>query len=280
MPNPQLSGLSASLQLSSSPARDDALRNFHVMGPKSVVPLTGFCWMDAPSRKLAQQAREAQLTKMEKVTRSILDPAPSWLGEVFLYGSVHFMSQHLVDDGWPTKKQMWDTLAEAAQSAFSLYALLQKTAVVDFLLATSELKPETLGSLSGTLLNIASCAVQACQSPVLVDKNGARRKGRGKALLPRAMPARYICAAVVSEVICFLVERGVDQPSKDAAYIAADLLWKAWPGHGIQAGTTNPKRIWTRYFDAVDDPRLKSIRVAIREHLLARSGGWNIKTRI
>jgi hypothetical protein len=84
--------------------------------------------------------------------------------------------------------------------------------------------------------------------------------------MPGVMPAKYICAAVIAEVISFFAARGCPSPSQQDARAAVDLYWKAWPQKSKGWGS-DPRKGWERYFEAAGDPRLESIRREVRRHL-------------
>jgi len=100
----------------------------------------------------------------------------------------------------------------------------------------------------------------------MLDARGKIRSGRGKALLPGSMPARYICAAIISEAVRFLEQKGLSAPTKAKLNQSATHLWtsllpplKGW------GESRSPS--WTRYFKAAEDPRLATLRQEVFRHL-------------
>lgn len=182
-------------------------------------------------RMSEQEAKAAHLAKMDKVAKCIIDPVPPWLSKVLSDWSFDVRSQDSIDQMWPTRKQMWDFLAGAGSLAIQLHDLLRNAAGAGFLATNSKLESEEgLKHLAAELSNFAGYAAEARKSPLLVGKNGkALKGGAGKPLLPGVMPAKYVCAAIIAEVIAFFVERENPLPSKRKAYGAAELLWTAWP---------------------------------------------------
>jgi hypothetical protein len=218
-----------------------------------------------------QEARAAHLVKMHEVAKCIVDPVPSWLSKVLSNWSFDVRSQDSIDRMWPTRKQMWDSLARTASLAIELQNLFSDPAVAGFLVTNSKLESDDyLKHLGAELSKFAGFAAEACRSPLLVGKNGKVLSGPGKPLMPGIMPAKYVCAAIIAEVIAFFVERKNPLPSKRKAYAAAERFWMAWPVP--ERGTrTDPTKGWGRYFDAADDPRLETLRKEVRRHLSIRA---------
>jgi hypothetical protein len=218
-----------------------------------------------------KEAKAAHLATMGEVAQCIVDPVPSWLPELLSDWSFDVRSQDSIDQMWPTRKQMWDSLAQAGSLAIKLQDILRNSAVTGFLVTNSNLESEEfVQNLAADLSKFAGYAAVARKSPLLVGKNGKILAGASKPLLPGVMPAKYVCAAVIAEVISFLVERGNPLPSKRRAHAAAERFWTAWPVEekGVR---TDPTKGWTRYFDAAEDPRLRSLRNEVRRHLSIRA---------
>jgi hypothetical protein len=221
----------------------------------------------AHQRMSEQEARAAHLAKMDKVAKCIIDPVPSWLPKVLSNWSFDVRSQDSIDQMWPTRSQMRDSLAQAGDLAIQLHDLLGNGAMAGFLVTNSKLESEEyLRNLAAELSKFAGFTAEAYRSPQLVGKDGKVRGGAGKPLLPGIMPAKYVCAAIISEVIAFFDERGNPRPSKRKAYAAAEQLWTAWPVPETGA-RTDPTKSWTRYFDAANDPKLEKLRKEVRRHL-------------
>jgi hypothetical protein len=219
----------------------------------------------------AQEAKAAHLVKMGEVAKCIVDPVPSWLAEVLSDWSFDVRSQDSVDQMWPTRSQMRDSLAQAGNLAIQLQDLLRTATLVGFIVTNSKLgSEEYLKHLAAELSKFAGYAAEARKSPLLVGNKGKMLLGAGKPLLPGVMPAKYVCAAIIAEVIDFFVERKNRLPSKRKAYAAAERLWMAWP---VKEGgpRTDPTKAWSRYFDAANDPRLGILRKEVRRHLSIRA---------
>jgi hypothetical protein len=177
----------------------------------------------ARRRMSEQEAKAAHLAKMEKVAKCIIDPAPSWLSKVLSNWSFDVRSQDSIDQMWPTRSQMWDSLARAAGLAIQLHDLLRNAAMAGFLVTNSKLESEEyLRNLGSELSKFAGFAAEACRSPLLIGKNGKVLGGAGKPLLPGGMPAKYVCAAIIAEVIAFFAERG--NAANDSITAAIALL--------------------------------------------------------
>jgi hypothetical protein len=226
----------------------------------------------ATRRRLSEQeAKAAHLAKMDEVAKCIVDPVPSWLSEVLSDWSFDVRSQDSIDQMWPTRKQMWDPLARACSLAIELQDLFRDPAMPGFLVTNSKLESEEyLKHLASELSKFAGYAAEACRSPLLVGKNGKVLSGASKPLLPGVMPAKYVCAAIIAEVIAFFVEQENPLPSKRKAYAAAERLWTAWPVEK-KGPRTDPTKGWSRYFEAANDPRLKALRKEVRRHLSIRA---------
>lgn len=225
----------------------------------------------ARRRMSEQEAKAAHLAKMGEVAKCIVDPVPSWLPELLSDWSFDVRSQDSIDQMWPTRKQMWESLARGGTLAIELQDILRNSAVTGFLVTNSKLESEEfLKSLATELSKLSGYAAEARKSPLLVGKNGKILAGASKPLLPGVMSAKYVCAAIVSEVISFFVERGLPQLSKRRAHAAAEKFWAAWPTKE-KGARSDPTKGWTRYFKTADDARLKSLRDEVRLHLRIRA---------
>jgi hypothetical protein len=226
----------------------------------------------APRRRMSEQeAKAAHLAKMNEVAKCIVDPVPSWLPEVLSDWSFDVRSQDSIDQMWPTRKEMWDSLAGAGNLAIELQNSFRDSAMVGFLMTNSKLESEEyLKHLASQLSKFATFTAEACRSPLLVGKDRKVLGGAGKPLLPGVMPAKYVCAAIISEVIFFFTERGKPPPSKRKSYAAAERLWTAWPLEK-KGPRTDPTKGWSRYFAAANDPRLGALRNEVRRHLSIRA---------
>jgi hypothetical protein len=209
-------------------------------------------------------AKEAHMAKMEEVGKLILADPPSWLSDVLSRFSFDFYSAHNTEAMWPTRTEMRDSLAEAGVSAIELSNLLRNSAMVAFLTSNSDADPETIDALSPLLSKFAAWAHQARNAPQLVGSNKKLLPGRGKPLLPGTMPGKYVCAAIIAEVLAFF--EGKDPaPSNRRARKAADKFWQSW---GPSEGWGNdPLTGWKRYFENVRDPKLELLRSEVRRHL-------------
>jgi hypothetical protein len=160
----------------------------------------------ARQRVSEQEAKAAHLAKMSEVAHLIVRPVPFWLPEVLSEFSFDVRSQHSIDEIWPTRKELWSLLARGRNLAIELQNVLQHFAVSGFLVTNSKLESETsLQNLTSELSKFTACAAEASKSRLLVGKNGKPLAGGGIPHLPGVMPAKYICAAIISEVISFFV---------------------------------------------------------------------------
>ena len=188
--------------------------------------------MDATGRQPGSEheAKAAHLAKMRKVAGCIVDSVPSWLPEALSDWSFNVKSQDSIDRIWPTRKELWNSLAHGASSAIELQTVLTDIGLTEFLITNSDLESdEFLHGLASQLSKFTAYAAKACRSPLLVGKDGKLLPGASKPLLPGVMPARYVCAAIIAETISFLADRGKPVPSKRKAHNAAEEFWKAWP---------------------------------------------------
>jgi hypothetical protein len=79
------------------------------------------------------------------------------------------------------------------------------------------------------------------------------------------MSPRYICAAIIVEVIDFFYPEKDSRPSQRRAWSAADKLWRTWfkPDPKVSDELTR----WKASFNKADDPRLQPLRSYIRRVL-------------
>jgi len=229
--------------------------------------------ISVPTRRItALKKKKAHYAKMSAVAKLIVDSPEKWLLDVLSDFSFDVRSNDSIHAMWPTRKEMHDGLGEAWNLAFKLRNVLQNGAMTGFLATNSELvSEERIEALANELFEFSKYAAQARKSPTLVGEDGQLLSGPAKPLLPGEMPAKYVCAAIIAEVISFFVERGSPPPSQQNARKAADLYWTAWPQENKRKSWGDPQKGWGRYFDAADDERLFPLRQQVRLHLSIRS---------
>jgi hypothetical protein len=200
-----------------------------------------------------------------RAAEQIISPAPSWLSDVLADQSFKLISAHSIEEIWPTRQQLREELREIYNLADLLDRRLQNSAATGFIAVNSSADFHEFSSVARHLDQLRSRIRQALQSPQLVGKNGKLLKGRGKPLLPNTMPPRYICAAIIAEVIDFLYPEKDSRPPQRKAWSAADKLWGTWfePDPKWPVERTR----WKDYFKAVDDPRLLPLRSEMRRVL-------------
>jgi hypothetical protein len=230
--------------------------------------------ISVPTRRLtAQQAKHAHYEKMSAVAELLVDSIPNGMLDVLSDFSFDVRSNDSIYEMWPTRIEMHEDLCEAWDLAFRLRNVLKKAPLAGFLATNSKYgTEERVTALCEDLFEFSLNAAEARRSPALVGEDGQLLSGAGKPLLPGDMPPKYVCAAIIAEVISFLVERGVPTPSQTNAQMAAHLYWTAWPrGPKKRKGWgSHPQKGWGRYFDAADDERLSPLRQEVRRHLSIR----------
>jgi hypothetical protein len=96
----------------------------------------------ARRRMSAHEAKVAHLAKIGEVAKCIVDPVPSWLSEVLSDWTFDVRSQDSIDQMWPTRSQMWNSLAQAGNLAIQLQDLLRNAAMAGFVVTNSKLESE------------------------------------------------------------------------------------------------------------------------------------------
>jgi hypothetical protein len=216
------------------------------------------------------EIKAAHRAKMLQVAEHFVKSVPPWLPDVLSDWSFEVRSQSSIDAIWPTKREMWDSLAHAGDLALQLSDALKQVGVAGFLATNSEAKSEQiLEDLAAQLSEFAGFAAQARNSPQLVGDDGEILPGAGKPLSAGVMPAKYVCAAIIAEVISFFRQQGNPEPTKQDTRAAADPFWTSWSAH--KGWGNDPRTVWKRYFEAADDPRLAPFRKQVRRQLNIRS---------
>jgi hypothetical protein len=147
---------------------------------------------------------------------------------------------------------------------------LKTTRLAGFLpLGSNAYSEHFFSDLEDKLLHSMMCAAELEKSPLIVGKNGKMVRGAGRPLLPGTMPAKYVCATIIAEVISFFVKRGLPKPSMRTAYKAAERYWMSWP-LGSDRIRSDPTKAWSRYFEGVDEPKFIRLRAQVRTMLTIR----------
>jgi hypothetical protein len=219
----------------------------------------------------SKNKKELHKARMREVAETITTDPPSWLFELLSDFSLDVASAHAIDTIWPTRDDIWGSLAKTGTRAIELSDVLRDSLMVGFLLRNSEMESEAFVSdLISLLSKLATYARQARNSRQLVGPNGQILPGRGKARLPGNMPPKYVCAAIIGEVWAFFHCDTAPEPSNRNARTAANLFYNSWiqPTKGWGNNTLNG---WGRYFKAISDPELELLRKEVRRHLNIRS---------
>lgn len=221
-----------------------------------------------PRGRTEAEARAAHLVKMRGVLECIWHSPPEAACEALLDASFEVRLQEGIDTIRPTRAEMLKLLDESVALIDRISELLQHPTFSGFVVSNSDLENETiLQQAQEALSPIRSAALQARNSPQLM-KNGKLIRGAGKALLPNEMPAKYVCAAIIAELIEFSKLQGNSQPTQKAAWTGADRLWKSW--FRSESWGDDPLTSWKEYFKAADDPKLRRIRQGFHRHLAIR----------
>ncbi|MGC1370176.1 MAG: hypothetical protein WA831_10085 [Methylovirgula sp.] len=191
---------------------------------------------------------------------------PPWLPDFLSDWSFELVSACSIEEISPTRQEMRNELVEIWRLANLLDSHLQNSAVTGLIAVSSGADFHEVSSDSVRHLNqLRSRIRQALKSPELVDENGETIRGRGKPLLPNAVPPKRLCAGIIAEVIDFLCPDKDSRPPLRKACSAADKLWGAWfKPNGWGKDRLN---CWKDYFRALDEPRLQSFRSEVRRVL-------------
>ena len=221
-----------------------------------------------------KQAKEAHYAKMSAIANLLVSPTPRGLLDVLSDFSFDVRSNDSIYEIWPTRDEMRALLSQAGQLAFELSSVLQNGPMTAFLAQNSKFGSEDrIKNLTAELFELLRHAAEARKSPLLIGDDGYLLSGAGKPLLSGDMPPKFLCAAIIAEVISFLVGRGSPPPSQKNTRMAAHLYWTALPqGEEKRQGWgSDPQKGWQRYFDAANDERLYPLRQEVRRHLTIRS---------
>jgi hypothetical protein len=216
------------------------------------------------ARRSGEERKAAHLAKMLEVGAIITRNQPSWLPDVLSNFSSDVYSAHNTEAMWPTRTQMWDSLADAGGAAIELSRVVDDWAMVAFLTSNSPTDYEAVSQLKDLLSKLAASAHQARKAPQLIGADGNILPGRGKPFLPGQMPGKFLCAAVIAEVWAFFNEKD-PAPSNRRAWNAADEFWHSWVPP--ESWGTDPLTRWKRYSENVRDPKLELFRSEIQRWL-------------
>ncbi len=205
-----------------------------------------------------------------RAAEEIISPAPSWLPDVLSELSFELPSAHGIEEIWPTREEMHEELLEIHRLVDLLSERLQNSAVTGFMEANTDADaPAVLSNIAQDHRELCALVQQALKAPQLVGENGELLRGRGKPLLSNTMSPRYICAAIIVEVIDFFYPEQDRLPSQRRSWSAANKLWRTWfkPDPMVSAELTR----WKASFKKADDPRLQPLRSYIRRILSSKA---------
>lgn len=204
---------------------------------------------------------------IERAAGVLATPAPLWLVDVLSDFSFEVASQHSIDEITRTRKETFVSVSSAQEMAAGLVDFLRGPGGPGFIAAhASEVSEEFQQQLIGSLEKFLAGSRTARAS--MLDETGRIRAGRGKAVLPGMMSARYTCAAIVSEAAAFVEEYRFAPTSKVNLYRAATHLWTSWIRLNGWGNSRLPS--WKSYFEATADDRLAGLRREVRRHLSIR----------
>jgi hypothetical protein len=208
--------------------------------------------------------------KMQRVAQLITSPAPLWLNDLLSDWSVAIWSDHSIDEIWPTRREMRDTLVAIETLAVQLQKALKQPGPLGLFISDAGTSfGKSLKDGNRFLAELVLQVRQARTSPRLVTIDGKVLPGRGKTMLAGVMPAKYRCAAVIAEVWAFFHNGEDPFPSDRAALDAARELWEAWISSN--SWSDQPHNGWKKYFKAVRNDNLQPLRSEVRRHLAIRS---------
>jgi hypothetical protein len=203
--------------------------------------------------------------KVRCAAECLISPAPAWLIEVLSDFAFEISTQHSIDEMSLTRTELFKSITSAQRMAIGFIEYLQTPHGPGFVSAHA---PEIDEDFQRQLIEPLQKLLQGMNSvpASMLDARGKVRSGRGKALLPGSMPARYICAAIISEAARFLEQKGLSAPAKTKLNKSATHLWMSLLPPLMGWGESRSPS-WTRYFKAAEDPRLSALRQEVFRHL-------------
>jgi len=203
--------------------------------------------------------------KVRLAAECLISPAPAWLIKVLSNFSFEISIEHNIEKMSLTRKDLFKSVSSAQRMAIGLIDFLQTPLGPGFVSAHA---PEVDEDFQHQLIEPLQKVVRGMNAvpASMLDGRGKVRSGRGKALLPGSMPARYVCAAIISEAAMFLVQKGLSAPSKAKLSKSATHLWTSLlPPLEGWGKSRSPS--WIRYFKAAEDPRLSTLRQEVLRYL-------------
>jgi hypothetical protein len=203
--------------------------------------------------------------RVRQAAECLVSPTPTWLVRVLSNFSFEISTQHSIEEMSLTRKYLFDSVSSAQRMAIGFIEFLQTPLGPGFVSAHS---PEVGEDFQRQLIEPLQQVVRGMH-PVaasMLDARGKVRSGRGKAFLPGQMPARYLCAAIVSEAARFLEQNGLAAPPKTNLNNSATYLWTSLLPP-LKGWGTNRAPSWNRYFNGAEDPRLAALRREVSRHL-------------
>jgi hypothetical protein len=200
----------------------------------------------------------AHRAKMAAVAQCLVDGVPPpWLSEIIYHFSFEVMWLYSIEQMSPPRKEMSKRLQLVQECTQKLLKCLGYPSLAGHLSVHMGTDVQVSSELSDLLRKIN---VSACQARKGLDKGGA-----GKLRLPKNVPPKFACAAVIAELWAALNNGKYPSPTNRQAQDAAHQLWNSWkvPGNGWG---NDPLPGWRHYLKAIDRPDLQDLRKEVQLH--------------
>jgi hypothetical protein len=205
--------------------------------------------------------------KMDEVAELIVPAGPPpWLRDVLSDLSFKVWSDHSIETIQPTRAELWEHLLTINQSSIGLSKALQAPFISAFLASHSDIPFESKQSeIVDFLSTLTAASKKTLDALQLLAPDGKIRPRAGRPRLPGVMQPKYACAAMIAEIWQFF-DGTYPAPTNIRAWKAAEQFWNSWivPAKKL---VNNPFAKWERYFEAIMDPDLESIRKEVRRLL-------------
>jgi hypothetical protein len=171
------------------------------------------------------------------------DIPPDWLAFYFQRWSYTLAGERRLGNRRPTRSGVKNNLKTIQNAANALNAALGCLATFQFLETGEFGRIAYFFQLREQLHDLMRRARAAEKSAALSSEGGVTKPGRGKAILPGAIPPHTLCASMIAEAWKVLHGR-YPAPRNRKAALAADMFWRISTIRAVSDGPTDEKPVW------------------------------------
>ncbi|MEI9930296.1 MAG: hypothetical protein WDM89_07025 [Rhizomicrobium sp.] len=196
----------------------------------------------------------------------LLAPSPApWLAEHLFSWACSLYLDRNVFKKQPSRAHVRKSLKNIQDAALTILHSLNDGAIRDFLDAGGSTVKRMHGNFEAVFRDLADSAQRASYSPMLANKAGKTRAGRGPAMPEGAISAQVYCALLIAETWKYFRGKYPAPRNRQAAQAAA-LLWQLVDGETSHWGNET-LTAWRHHFKSAQSARMLELRQEHSRHL-------------